>query len=63
VNVDFVEKREAGIIAKKVENIGPNGGQMIIEGPIEKVEIVISGVVVGIENQLVAIKRLVSQKP
>jgi len=61
--VDSVKKRENRIVAKKVENIGRKGGQMTIEGTIEKVEIVIGGIVVVIEKSEAAIKRQLNRNP
>jgi len=61
--VDSVKKRENRIVAKKVENIGQKDGQMTIEGIIEKVEIVIGGIVVVTEKSVAAIKRQLSRNP
>jgi len=61
--VDSVKKRENRIAAKKVESIRQKGGQMTIEGIIEKVEIVIGGIVVVTEKSVAAIKRQLNRNP
>jgi len=61
--VDFVKKRENRIVAKKVANIGQKGVQMTIEGTIEKVEIVIGGIVVEIKKNVAAKKTQQNRNP